>query len=573
MALRNAESVAMASPPLSEALHEHALCPGREVGLSEGARHYSVPHSSPTPISIFSSVWSSAVAVAPLFSTGNEDVSGTAAISTSATVDGTAAACSIASWVLSFWGRTHLRFSRDVVCIPYAFRAVVFVFPFLCVPVPRVTEAGDSRDLSATSPEKRGGRTTRIGSQETIADDRSAGGAQHLTPGCTQRLRSVEFARIRAFSASQLSGARFRERARGHAVSTLQAAEFLSIRGAMKYERVARSLVPGAQLLFCDYVPPLRAVARRRISVTFRLTPPAIRSPTRTLAMNVRRSCATLETMRENGEGVEGRLDSISQVYARRRTPVSRTHLFSSGIWVNVRRDALTPIPLDNANVGLTFWVKELNPFDPGLDLVRSQVFEGSECERREVERTGTSDPSRSTRDLVKMKGAGIDPKEEGVGILLRDFDELFDSRLWRRDCGWPWGTVPPTPPVIGVSSAFPNGEWPRRSIVSKELPKGSRCGVWLVTPVTIWLQVCIRMGSRTGVISAGSNNFRTTRDNDWTPHYWTQHYWTRIAGYRITEYALLDTALLDTASLDTILMDIALLNIALLDIALLDTT
>ena len=36
------------------------------------------------------------------------------------------------------------------------------------------------------------------------------------------------------------------------------------------------------------------------------------------------------------------------------------------------------------------------------------------------MERTGTSDPSRSTRDLVKMEGAGIDPKEEGVGILLR---------------------------------------------------------------------------------------------------------------------------------------------------------
>ena len=34
-------------------------------------------------------------------------------------------------------------------------------------------------------------------------------------------MRSVEFVRIRAFSASQLSGARPRERARGHAVSTL----------------------------------------------------------------------------------------------------------------------------------------------------------------------------------------------------------------------------------------------------------------------------------------------------------------------------------------------------------------
>ncbi|EGI68984.1 hypothetical protein G5I_02289 [Acromyrmex echinatior] len=87
------------------------------------------------------------------------------------------------------------------------------------------------------------------------------------------------------------------------------------------------------------------------------------------------------EIMRENGEGVEGRLDSISQVYARRRT-VSRTYLFSPGIWVNIRKDAMTPVPLNSANVGPTFWVKELNPFDPGLDLVRSQVFEESECER-----------------------------------------------------------------------------------------------------------------------------------------------------------------------------------------------
>ncbi|EGI62109.1 hypothetical protein G5I_09574 [Acromyrmex echinatior] len=38
----------------------------------------------------------------------------------------------------------------------------------------------------ATSPERRGGRMTRIGSQETTAADRPAGGARHLTPGCTQ---------------------------------------------------------------------------------------------------------------------------------------------------------------------------------------------------------------------------------------------------------------------------------------------------------------------------------------------------------------------------------------------------
>ena len=37
-------------------------------------------------------------------------------------------------------------------------------------------------------------------------------------------------------------------------------------------ERVARSLVPDAQLLFCDRVSPLRAAAWKRISVAFRLT-------------------------------------------------------------------------------------------------------------------------------------------------------------------------------------------------------------------------------------------------------------------------------------------------------------
>ncbi|EGI64381.1 hypothetical protein G5I_07186 [Acromyrmex echinatior] len=92
--------------------------------------------------------------------------------------------------------------------------------------------------------------------------------------------------------------------------------------------------------------------------------------------------------MRENGESMEGRSDSISQVYARRQTPVSRTHLLSPGIWANVQRDAMTPVPLGSANVGPIFSVKELNPFDLGLDrgIVRSQVFEGSEYEGPTIE-------------------------------------------------------------------------------------------------------------------------------------------------------------------------------------------
>ena len=35
---------------------------------------------------------------------------------------------------------------------------------------------------------------------------------------------------------------------------------------------------------------------------------------------------------------------------------------------------------MNSANIGPTFWVKELNPFDPGLDLVRSRRLEGKEC-------------------------------------------------------------------------------------------------------------------------------------------------------------------------------------------------
>jgi len=83
--------------------------------------------------------------------------------------------------------------------------------------------------------------------------------------------------------------------------------------------------------------------------------------------------------MRKNGESMEVRLDSISQVYARRRTPVSRT--FSVPKYGSTfRKDAMIPVPMNNANISPTLWVKELNPFDPGLDLVRSRRLEGKEC-------------------------------------------------------------------------------------------------------------------------------------------------------------------------------------------------
>ncbi|EGI62110.1 hypothetical protein G5I_09575 [Acromyrmex echinatior] len=82
--------------------------------------------------------------------------------------------------------------------------------------------------------------------------------------------------------------------------------------------------------------------------------------------------------MRENGEGMEGWLNSISQVYAQRQTPVSRTHLFGPGIWTNVSKRRYNTCSKGQCErsmkIGPTFWVKELNPFEPGLDLVRYQL-------------------------------------------------------------------------------------------------------------------------------------------------------------------------------------------------------
>ena len=37
----------------------------------------------------------------------------------------------------------------------------------------------------------------------------------------------------------------------------------------------------------------------------------------------------------------------------------------------------MTPVPVDSTNVDPTFWIKELNSFDPRRDFVRSQELEG----------------------------------------------------------------------------------------------------------------------------------------------------------------------------------------------------
>jgi len=60
-------------------------------------------------------------------------------------------------------------------------------------------------------------------------------------------------------------------------------------------------------------------------------------------------------------------------------TAVNRTHLFDTGIWINVPQGRYdTCSDGQCANVGPTFWVKEFNPFDPELDLVRFQVLKGT---------------------------------------------------------------------------------------------------------------------------------------------------------------------------------------------------
>ncbi|KYN17168.1 hypothetical protein ALC57_10554 [Trachymyrmex cornetzi] len=85
------------------------------------------------------------------------------------------------------------------------------------------------------------------------------------------------------------------------------------------------------------------------------------------------------ETIRENAEGMEGWFYSSSQVYAQRRIAVSRTHLFGPGIWVNVQKeryDTCSDRQCERRSYFLDL-KKELNPFDSGLDLVRSQVLKG----------------------------------------------------------------------------------------------------------------------------------------------------------------------------------------------------
>ncbi|EGI58646.1 hypothetical protein G5I_13227 [Acromyrmex echinatior] len=94
-----------------------------------------------------------------------------------------------------------------------------------------------------------------------------------------------------------------------------------------------------------------------------------------------------------------------------RYTGVSRTHLFSPGIWVNVQRDAMTPVLLDSANVGPTFGSRNL------ILLTRDWISCGLRYSREEH-------PIPVNRDSIETGGAGADPKEEEVRILLHEKKE-----------------------------------------------------------------------------------------------------------------------------------------------------
>ncbi|KYQ59290.1 hypothetical protein ALC60_01691, partial [Trachymyrmex zeteki] len=61
-------------------------------------------------------------------------------------------------------------------------------------------------------------------------------------------------------------------------------------------------------------------------------------------------------------EGVKGRLDSVSQVCAQRRTPESRTYLLL--LWnMASRRDPMKPVSFEQCEHRSYFRIKELNPF------------------------------------------------------------------------------------------------------------------------------------------------------------------------------------------------------------------
>jgi len=82
--------------------------------------------------------------------------------------------------------------------------------------------------------------------------------------------------------------------------------------------------------------------------------------------------------MRENGEGRTARLNLIG--IRRGELNTCESYLFDPGIWINVPKghyDTCSDGQCQCSDVGPTFWVKELNSFDPGLNLVRSQVFRG----------------------------------------------------------------------------------------------------------------------------------------------------------------------------------------------------
>ncbi|EGI62903.1 hypothetical protein G5I_08748 [Acromyrmex echinatior] len=87
------------------------------------------------------------------------------------------------------------------------------------------------------------------------------------------------------------------------------------------------------------------------------------------------------ETMRENGEGMEGRLDSISQ-YTHRRIPVSRTHLFGPGIWINVPKGRYDICSEGQCELVLLFGSRNLILLTQDCTSCDLRRLKGKQCER-----------------------------------------------------------------------------------------------------------------------------------------------------------------------------------------------
>jgi len=67
--------------------------------------------------------------------------------------------------------------------------------------------------------------------------------------------------------------------------------------------------------------------------------------------------------MKETGEDMEGRLNSVSQIYAQRQIPENVFYGIMPGIWVNtILKGHYNIFPMSSANVGSIFGSRNLIP-------------------------------------------------------------------------------------------------------------------------------------------------------------------------------------------------------------------